>query len=78
MVLVIVLVFALVVSVLSIGGFLLYQRHRRGRPYAQPPDQTLDTNPLMGSQPSSLKELYDWSQSGSGSGELTHSRGSVY
>ncbi|XP_005103381.1 TGF-beta receptor type-1 [Aplysia californica] len=41
---------------------------RRPRPYAPPPDQNVDTNPLMGSQPSSLKELYDWSQSGSGSG----------
>lgn len=42
------------------------QRYRRSRPYAPPPD--IDTSLLVPEEPTSLRELYDWSQSGSGSG----------
>ncbi|KAH9498580.1 Activin receptor type-1B [Bulinus truncatus] len=52
-----------------IAGFFLYTHlHKRSPRYAQPHDQSSDTSLLVGSQPSSLKDLYDWSQSGSGSG----------
>lgn len=56
-----------VLMVIGLAMVLAYLHCRRSRPYAHPPD-SIDTNPLMGSQPSSLKELYDWSLSGSGSG----------
>ncbi|XP_059175254.1 TGF-beta receptor type-1-like [Physella acuta] len=59
----------IVIGAIIIAGILLYYcLHKRVRPYAPPLDQNSDTSLLMGSQPSSLKELYDWSQSGSGSG----------
>ncbi|GFN99932.1 receptor protein serine/threonine kinase [Plakobranchus ocellatus] len=54
------------VAAIIILAFLCYKK--KPRPYTPPPDQNVDTNPLMGSQPSSLKELYDFSLSGSGSG----------
>ncbi|XP_076459416.1 TGF-beta receptor type-1-like [Babylonia areolata] len=47
--------------------YCLYQQcQRHNRPYAPPPD--IDTSLLMPEEPQSLRELYDWSQSGSGSG----------
>ena len=47
--------------------YCLYQQYQRhSRPYAPPPD--VDTSLLMPEEPQSLRELYDWSQSGSGSG----------
>lgn len=49
--------------------YCLYQQYQRhSRPYAPPPD--VDTSLLMPEEPQSLRELYDWSQSGSGSGLL--------
>nr|KAI8744877.1 TGF-beta receptor type-1-like [Biomphalaria glabrata] len=54
---------------LILAGIMLYHYcHKCGHPYALPLDQNSDTNLLVGSQPSSLKDLYDWSHSGSGSG----------
>lgn len=47
--------------------YCLYQQFQHhNRPYAPPPD--IDTSLLMPEEPTSLRELYDWSQSGSGSG----------
>ncbi|CAL1543622.1 unnamed protein product [Lymnaea stagnalis] len=58
----------IVFSICVLGLVVFCYLRRRPHPYAQPLDQHCDTSLLMGSQPSSLKELYDWSQSGSGSG----------
>uniref|UniRef100_A0A0B6YSF6 receptor protein serine/threonine kinase n=1 Tax=Arion vulgaris TaxID=1028688 RepID=A0A0B6YSF6_9EUPU len=66
--LVLIAVVIFLVVLISVGVALIIWYKKYCRPYASPPDQNIDTNPLMGSQPSSLKELYDWSQSGSGSG----------
>ncbi|BFZ22027.1 hypothetical protein BsWGS_25066 [Bradybaena similaris] len=64
-----IIIIVTVIFVVTItAAVIIFCFKKRFRPYAPPPDQNIDTNPLMGSQPSSLKELYDWSQSGSGSG----------
>ncbi|KAK7506299.1 hypothetical protein BaRGS_00002411 [Batillaria attramentaria] len=57
----------ILVCVVLMTTYCLYQQyHRHNRPYAPPPD--VDTSLLMPEEPQSLRELYDWSQSGSGSG----------
>ncbi|XP_076460228.1 TGF-beta receptor type-1-like [Babylonia areolata] len=47
--------------------YCVYQQyHRHSRPYAPQPD--VDASLLMNEEPQSLREFYNWSQSGSGSG----------
>ena len=58
----------LIIMLVGLAIYMYRTCSHRPRPYAQPPDQNIDTNPLMGSNPASFRELYDWSQSGSGSG----------
>ena len=69
--LVVVIIVASVISIgmVSIAVFLILSRRRRDRTHEPMPDVSVDTNPLMGSEPHSLKELCEWSQSGSGSGK---------
>ncbi|KAK3789870.1 hypothetical protein RRG08_060423 [Elysia crispata] len=58
----------LAIAAMAIVAFFIWSRRRRESLHEPVTDVSVDTNPLMGSQPSSLKELCEWSQSGSGSG----------
>ena len=60
-----------IVMVLTTAYLILTRRWKGGsHPRQEPaPDASVDTNPLMDSEPHSLRELCDLSQSGSGSGK---------
>ncbi|RUS79823.1 hypothetical protein EGW08_012422, partial [Elysia chlorotica] len=58
----------LAVAAVCIALFFIWSRRKKEYSHEPVNDVSVDTNPLMGSQPSSLKELCEWSQSGSGSG----------
>ncbi|GFR94414.1 receptor protein serine/threonine kinase [Elysia marginata] len=64
----VIVVAVVVVAVATIAFYYVWSRRKRNFVDEPVTDTTVDTNPLMGSQPSSLRELCDWSQSGSGSG----------